>query len=144
MEKPRIVLADDRPEMREIMEELLRPDFDIVAVVQNGKQAVAAAASFEPDLLVLDISMPLLDGFQVAARLKNSGSSAKVIFLSVYQYRDYIEAAFAVGGLGYVLKSRIASDLLPAIQEVLQGRKFVSPPARNPTVTSVSRLDPTG
>ena len=144
MTKPRIVLADDRAELLETIEELLRPHVDVVGLAQNGEQAVSAAASLDPDILVLDVSMPVLDGFHVASRLRDSGSRAKLIFLSIYQHRDYVEAAFAVGAAGYVMKSRIASDLLPAIEEVLQGGKFVSPPSGRSTVTSEGRLDRAG
>jgi DNA-binding NarL/FixJ family response regulator len=126
MESPRVLLADDLPEMLERVTLLLRDCFQIVASVQNGEDAIKAATTLNPDLLVLDIQMPFRNGIQVASHLRDSGCKAKVVFLTVYEDLDYVEAAWSAGALGYVLKSRIATDLLPAIQEVLEGRRFVS------------------
>jgi DNA-binding NarL/FixJ family response regulator len=126
MGNPRVLLADDLPEIRERVTELLRPDFDIVAIAQNGPEAVEAASTLNPDLLVLDISMPILNGIQVASRLRDLGCKAKVIFLTVHEDPDYIEAALSVGALGYVFKSRVATELVPAVRSVLQGHRFMS------------------
>jgi DNA-binding NarL/FixJ family response regulator len=120
------VLADDVPEIRERVTELLRPDFDIVATAQNGDQAIEAASTFNPDLLVLDISMPILSGIQVASRLGDMGCKAKIIFLTVHEDPDFIEAAFSAGASGYVFKSHVASDLVAAVRDAFQGRKFIS------------------
>ena len=123
---PRVVLADDLPEVLQKVTQLLKDDFDIVGSAQNGREAIEVAKAFNPDLLVLDISMPILNGIQVASQLKRSGCRAKVIFLTVHEDRDYVDAAFSVGALGYVLKSRVATDLIPAAQEALLGHKFTS------------------
>jgi DNA-binding NarL/FixJ family response regulator len=123
---PRVLLADDRPGIRERVTELLQPDFDIVAIAQNGQQAVEAASTLNPDVVVLDISMPILNGIQVASRLRDLGCGAKVIFLTVHEDPDYVEAALSVGALGYVFKSRVATDLVPAVRSVLQGLRFMS------------------
>jgi DNA-binding NarL/FixJ family response regulator len=124
----RILLADDQREMLETVSQLFNDKFDIVATAQDGEQAIGAAARLDPAIVVLDISMPVLSGIEAPARLKESGCKAKVIFLTVHDDPDYVEAAFSVGVLGYVLKPRLAVDLLPAMREVLQGRTFVSPP----------------
>ena len=126
MRTPRVLLADDLPEMLEKVTQLLRHDFDIVGRAQNGQKALEAAMSLDSDLVILDISMPLLNGIQVALTLRERGCKARVIFLTVHEDRDYVEGAFSVGALGYVLKSRLATDLVPAVQEVLQGRIFSS------------------
>jgi len=123
---PRVLLADDAPEMLERITQLLRDGFDIVGRAHNGEEALQAAASLDPDLVILDISMPLLNGIQVASSLRERGCRAKVIFVTVHEDRDYVEGAFSVGALGYVLKSRFASDLIPAVREVLQGHTFRS------------------
>jgi DNA-binding NarL/FixJ family response regulator len=123
---PRILLADDLPEIRERVTELLRCDFDIVATAQNGQQAVDAAATFDPDLVVLDISMPILNGIQVASRLRDLGCKARMVFFTVHEDPDYIEAAFSVGATAYVFKSRLATDLVSAVNCALQGQKFIS------------------
>src|SRR5215469_9229704 len=119
MSRPRVLLADDAPEMLESVMRLLGTDFDIVGLAQNGQEALESAIKLDPDLLILDISMPLLNGIQVASRLRERGYSARVIFVTVHEDRDYVEGAFAVGALGYVLKYRIANDLVLATQEVL-------------------------
>jgi DNA-binding NarL/FixJ family response regulator len=126
MESPRVLLADDLPEILEMVTYLLRDDFDIVGYAQDGEEAIKAAATLNPDLFVLDIEMPFRNGIEVAAHLRDSGCRAKVIFLTVHDDSDYVEAAWSVGALGYVLKSRIASDLLPAVREALKGHRFIS------------------
>lgn len=123
----RVLLADDYPEVLNKVTQLLQGEFDIVGSAHDGRQTLEAAARLNPDLLILDISMPVLNGIQVAARLRDSGCKAKVIFLTIHEDREYIDAAFAVGALGYILKSRVATDLLPAIYAVLQGHRFSSP-----------------
>src|SRR5689334_5014555 len=120
---PRVLLADDLPEVLEKVAELLRKDFDIVGFASDGAQAIQAATSLNPDVLILDISMPLRDGIQVASQLRETGCKAKIIFFTVHHDQDYVEAAFSTGALGYVLKPRLATDLIPAIEEALQGRK---------------------
>ncbi len=126
----RILLADDQQEMLATVARLLEVDFDVIATVENGKKAIEAAVRLAPDLLVLDISMPVLNGLEALCFLKKSGSCAKVIFLTVNQDSYIVEMALAVGALGYVFKQRLATDLIPAIRQVLDDRIFVSPSAR--------------
>jgi DNA-binding NarL/FixJ family response regulator len=127
MESPRVLLADDLPGMLETVTQLLRDDFEIVGYAQDGEDAIKAATNYNPDLLVLDIEMPFRNGIQVASHLRDSGCRAKVIFLTVHEDLDYVEAAWSVGAL-WATFSNPASlpDLLPAVQEVLQGRRFIS------------------
>jgi DNA-binding NarL/FixJ family response regulator len=124
---PRVLLADDLRDIRERVKELLQEDFDIVGSVQNGQEAIQAASVLNPDLLILDISMPGLSGIQVASRLCESGCRTKVVFLTIHEDRDYVEAAFSAGASGYVCKSRVATDLIPALQSALRGKSFISP-----------------
>lgn len=127
MEYPRVLLADDSLEMHRRVRELLREDFEVVGSVQNGQEAIQAVSLLNPDLIVLDISMPELNGFQVASQLRESGSKIKVIILTMHEDQDYIEAAFSAGARGYVCKSRVATDLIPALQAALRGEEFTSP-----------------
>lgn len=127
MPSARVLLADDQEEMLEAVSKFLRRDYDIVAAVQNGESVLEAVSRLDPDLLVLDISMPILNGLEAAARLQESGSRANVLFLTVHDDVDYVEAALSAGARGYVLKERLGTDLLPALREVSQGRIFVSP-----------------
>jgi DNA-binding NarL/FixJ family response regulator len=129
MEHPRIriLLADDQQEMLKAVARLLKDEFDVIAAVADGKRAIEAAVRLSPDLLVLDICMPVLNGLEAAFYLKEFGSTAKVIFLTVNQDPYILEAALSIGALGYILKQRLAADLIPAIREVLDDQIFVSP-----------------
>jgi DNA-binding NarL/FixJ family response regulator len=127
MQRARILLADDHQGMLDIVARLLTEEFDVIAAVENGKVAVEAAAALDPDVIILDISMPVMNGIEAALHLKKSGSRAKVVFLTVQARSDLVTTAFSTGALGYVLKPRLASDLLPAIREVLEDRVFSSP-----------------
>jgi DNA-binding NarL/FixJ family response regulator len=106
---------------------LLSSEFEIVAAVGDGLAAVTEASRLEPDLLVLDISMPGLNGIAAAARLKESGSTAKVVFVTNLHDREFVEESLALGDVGFVVKDRLVADLLPAIRNVLAGQSFVSP-----------------
>lgn len=124
---PRILLADDHHEMLEKITEMLEGEFEIVAAVANGKQLIEAAINLDPDLIVLDVSMPIVDGITAACHLRKSSSRAKVIFLTVHEDPAFVAAAVSAGALGYVLKHRVSSDLISAVREVLQGNAFASP-----------------
>jgi PAS domain S-box-containing protein len=126
MGRPRVLLADDQPEILEMVAQLLEGQCEIVAKVENGESMLEAVARLDPDLVVLDISMPVLNGIEAAWRLKESGSRTKVIFLTVAEDPGFVEAAFSAGALGYVLKPHLASDVVPAVREVLQGHVFAS------------------
>lgn len=127
MAKIRVLLADDHIAILARIRRGLGDQFDIVDAVKNGQEAVEAVLRLDPDVLVTDISMPLLDGFQAASRIRNAGSRTKVIFLTVHEDVDFVSAAFAAGASGYVTKSRLATDLVSAINDALLGRSFVSP-----------------
>ena len=126
MGNARVLLADDHSEIRERIADILEHRFDIVASVENGQKALSASLMLKPDILITDISMPILDGIQLASQLRELGYSTKIIFLTVHDDADYVEAAFSTGALGYVLKSNVATDLMPAIHEALKGRRFTS------------------
>jgi DNA-binding NarL/FixJ family response regulator len=114
--------------MLEQIVQLLQGEGEIVGAVENGEQLIGAALSLDPDLIVLDISMPVMNGIEAAHRLKTLGSRAKVIFLTMHQDDAFMTAAVVAGALGYVLKHRMASDLIPAVRKVLQDHPFASPP----------------
>ena len=127
MNKVSILLADDHPSFPKLVESLLKPAFDVLAIVSNGESILEAYRRLKPDIIVTDISMPVLSGFEAAVRLRKSGCTAKVIFLTVHADPDFVRAALSTGALGYVVKPRVATDLLAAIKEVLEGRVFISP-----------------
>lgn len=120
--------------MRTAIEEALSSSFDIVATVENGRQAVEAVHRLDPDVVVLDISMPVLDGFGAARELVVGGTRAKLLFLSVHDSDKYVADAIDAGAHGYVAKPRLATDLEDAITHVVQGR------LRLPTSSSVLAL----
>jgi DNA-binding NarL/FixJ family response regulator len=110
---------------------LLKPTYEIVACVGDGRALIRAAMRMNPDVIVTDISMPVLSGIEAANILRDFGSTSRIIFLTIHQDSDYIKACFAAGALAYVSKLRMSADLLPAIQEALVGNSFVSPMASN-------------
>jgi two-component system nitrate/nitrite response regulator NarL len=98
----------------------------VVGQVQDGTAALAAAAALAPDVIVLDISMPGMSGLAIAARLRSNGSTAPIVFLTVHNDAEFVEAAQAAGGIGYVVKPRLATDLPHAVREARARRPFVS------------------
>ena len=126
MARARILVAEDHELMRDRVVRLLKRDFDVVAAVSNGEALLEAAIRLQPDVCVLDISMPLLSGIETVNHLKQSASTAKVIFLTIHNDSDFVGAAFKSGAEGYVFKTRMAADLLVAVREVLAGRTFLS------------------
>ena len=122
-----MVLADDHPEMVAKVRRTIGEEFEIVGTVADGNQAVNAVLTLDPDVLVLDISMPIMDGISAAKQLQAANCRAKIVFLTIQNDRDYVAAAISAGALGYVTKGRLSYDLAIAIHEVLRGHAFVSP-----------------
>ena len=127
MARARILLADDHKEIRDRAVRLLEPEFEVVGTVADGNELVRASAQLKPDVCVIDISMPHLSGIEAAIKLRESGSKAKIVFLTVNEDSDFVRAALRTGALGYVVKSRMASDLCLAINGAISGQLFVSP-----------------
>src|SRR5262245_50544821 len=123
---PRVLVVDDNEEMLSRAAAVLKRGCVIVGAVKDGPSALEAAGTLRPDVIVLDIGMAGMNGFEVAARLRESGSTAEVVFFTVHEDEEFIAAARAVGGIGYVVKPRLASDLLPAVREAKAHRPFVS------------------
>lgn len=127
MSRKRIVLADDHLEMLEEVRTLLGRDYEVVAAVENGEELVRAAKEFKPDLIVSDISMPEMTGFEAAAKIREAGLSSRIIFLTVQSSPAYVKKARALGASGYVLKIYTAEQLPDAVSTVLTGHSYVSP-----------------
>ena len=126
-EPVRVLLVDDNQAMLSRVEHVLSSSCVVVGSATNGPTAVSAALELEPEVVVLDISMPGMSGFEVASRLRTAGSHAAVVFLTVHDEEELITAARESGGMGYVVKPRITSDLLTAVKEARAGRSFISP-----------------
>jgi DNA-binding NarL/FixJ family response regulator len=106
---------------------MLESHFTVVGTVSDGKAAVEAEQKLHPDVVILDISMPVLSGIDAAKQMRKNGSKAIIVFLTVHQDTDILVAARRAGGLGYVVKARLGKDLVIAINDALAGRDFVSP-----------------
>lgn len=129
--KARVLVADDHePMLQHLVQMLAAADFEVVGAVGNGTEAVADALRLAPDVLVLDISMPVMGGIAAAARLRALGSVARLVFITMHHELEFRHQALAFGVTAFVVKERLASDLLPAIDSVLEGRPFVSPTDR--------------
>jgi DNA-binding NarL/FixJ family response regulator len=122
----RVLVADDLEAVLAAVAELLRDSFSIVGMVSDGKAALDGVLELEPDLVVLDISMPEMSGIEVARELKSRGNNTRIVFLTVDEDSTVIAACLSAGALGYVVKELMDSDLIPAINEALAGRVFVS------------------
>jgi DNA-binding NarL/FixJ family response regulator len=120
-------LADDHEAMLDRVARLLAIECNVVGTATDGQQALEAARELKPDVLVLDISMPVMNGIETAHRLKEAGAETRIVFLTVHDDPDFAREALEAGALGYVIKPRIVSDLLAAVKEAHAGRSFVSP-----------------
>jgi len=123
---PTVVLADDNDRVLLRVCRLLSPAYEVIEMVGDGSKAADAIKRFDPDVAVLDISMPGLDGLGVVRELRRERCRTRIVFLTIHEHEDYISAAIASGADGYVLKRRMRSELIHAIEEALAGRRFVS------------------
>ena len=126
MKTTRILLGDDHPVILDGGRALLGDRYEIVGVAADGRALVEAALKLQPDLILLDISMPLLSGIEAARRIKPSLPGVKLLFFSMHSERPYLQAAFEAGATGYVLKSTAREELKVAVQKVLEGQIYVS------------------
>jgi len=127
MKTPRVLLADDHCMMSEGLRSLLQPHFDVVGIVSDGRELIAAAKRLDPDIVVLDISMPSLNGIDAAHQLRSADSRAKVVILTMHREVTYAARALEAGASGYVLKHSAAAELVTAIQEALKGGTYITP-----------------
>jgi len=127
MSLPRVMLADDHTMLIEAFSKLLSPKCEIVGTVSDGHALLEAAVRLKPDVIVLDISMPLLNGLEAARQLKTKLPTVKLVFLTMNEDPDVAVHAMELGAAGYLLKSSAASELFQAIQAVLKGKSYVTP-----------------
>jgi DNA-binding NarL/FixJ family response regulator len=127
MRRPRVLLADDHRLLREAFAHLLEPSCDVVGTVADGRALPAVVRQLRPDIVVLDIAMPLLNGLDAARQLKRLMPDTKLIFLTVSEDSDLAAEAFRAGASAYLLKNSAASELFKAIQEVFAGGSYVTP-----------------
>jgi DNA-binding NarL/FixJ family response regulator len=121
-----VLLADDHQAILAMAEIALDGEYRVVGAVSDGAALLTTAAKLDPDAIVLDITMPHLDGIEAARALHRNNPRARLVFLTVHEDADFARAAFDACALGYVVKSRLASDLLPAVRAALAGERFLS------------------
>jgi DNA-binding NarL/FixJ family response regulator len=127
MTKPRLLIADDHKIFTEGLKRLLKEDFDIAGVVADGRELLADAEKLRPDVIVADISMPLLNGIEAVIQIKKVHPEIRVVFLTMHPDAAYAVSAFKAGASGYVLKHSAPDELITAIREGLKGRTYVTP-----------------
>ena len=125
MEKIRVLLADDHDAIVSQVRAVLGDEFEVVGAVKNGREAVTEVKRLDPDVLVIDISMPILDGLEAASQLR-SRRRTKIVFLTVHEDEDFVAAAFSAGASAYVTKGDLVTDLVPAIRDALEWRIYIS------------------
>jgi DNA-binding NarL/FixJ family response regulator len=126
MARSRVLIADDLAPVLETIRALLLENYDVVGTAVDGHSALAASFQYKPELTILDISMPGMSGIEVATELRRRGDLSKIVFLTVHEDLDIVNACHDAGGLGYVIKVRMDSDLIPAMEAALDGRSFCS------------------
>ena len=120
-----LLVVEDNPAMVEMLVDVLRREYVIAGTVSEGASVVSTAEAVNPDVILLDISLGDMSGFDVARRLRKSGCTAKIVFVSVHENQDFVRAAFELGASGYVFKSQISPDLLLALKAVSHGEHFL-------------------
>jgi DNA-binding NarL/FixJ family response regulator len=127
MSKPRVIIADDHTMLVEAFEKLLSPECEVVAKVADGRALLAAVNELRPDVVVLDLSMPLLNGLDAARQIKQSHPTVRLVFVTMNEDPDLAAQAFRIGGAAYLLKRSAGSELLTAIREAMRHRSYVTP-----------------
>ncbi|HSS48345.1 MAG TPA: response regulator transcription factor [Thermoanaerobaculia bacterium] len=125
--RPIVLLADDHPMVLEGLAKLLSPDFEIVGAVTDGRALLEAAALWRPDLVIVDISMPGIDGIEATRRLRDLVPEARVLILSCHTEPSWVHAAFAAGACGYLIKTSAPEEVENAAREAVKGNFYISP-----------------
>lgn len=132
MTRPRILLGDDHGIILEGLRSLLTKEFDVVGVASNGRELVTETERLKPDVVLVDVSMPVLNGMEAARQIKNATPAVKLLFVTQKADREYVQAAFRIGASGYVLKQSAVGELVPALREVLAGHYYIASLLRQP------------
>lgn len=127
MRRARVLLADDHRMVAEGLRSLLEPEFELVGIVENGRALIESTEQLRPDVIVADVTMPLLNGIEAVRQIKRTNKDIKVIFLTMHPDITYAVSAFEAGALGYVLKHSAPAELNIAIRQALKGEKYVTP-----------------
>ena len=133
-----MLLADDHTIVAQGLSSILEPEYELVGIVENGRELVAAYKKLRPDIVVTDISMPSLNGLEAARQIKQIDGRARIIFLTMHMDADFAAAAFQLGAAGYLLKHSAAEELKTALAEALRGRVYISPRIASTVLTSLA------
>lgn len=131
MGRIRVLIADDHEEMLDDIRGLLEPEFDVVGAVGDGQALISAADTFQPDVIVTDISMPRLNGIEAARMIIQKNPAARIILMTVHNDSTLVEQCLSAGALGYVLKLKAVDELSQAIHSALEDKRFISPQITN-------------
>lgn len=142
MTKVRVLIADDHQILAQGVRSLLEPEYDVMAVVSDGRELVAAAIRLRPDVIITDISMPSLNGIEAAIQIRDAGVEAKVIFLTMHRDVAYARRAMDAGAAGFLLKHSVSSELVTAIREAVQGKTYITPMIAGELMQSYRDHDP--
>ena len=137
--RPRVILADDHRMLREAFAQILAPRCDVVGAVGDGRALLTAAAELKPDIVVVDIGMPLLNGLDAARQLKRTQPQIKIVVLTVNEDADLAAEAVRAGASSYLLKNSAAAELLQAIEEAMNGRSYITPLVAKGLVDALAR-----
>ncbi len=137
--RARILIADDHTLVAEACKRLLEPEFDVIETVSDGRALLKAATELRPDVIVVDISMPLLNGLDAGEQVKQSRRATKIIYLTMHMEADIVAEAFRRGASGYVLKQCNAEELSIAVRRVMRGESYLSPAITKDTVEFLLR-----
>ncbi len=140
--RPRIIIADDHTLMAELCKDLLDTNFDVIAIVNNGRALLKAAAELKPDVIIADIAMPVLNGLDASQRVKEMLPAVKLIFLTMNSDRELAAEAFRRGASAYLLKTCAASEMVTAVHNVLRGKPYVSRALSRYRTSSLGRTHP--
>lgn len=127
MTRPTILIADDHKMFAQGLAGLLEDEFELVGIVENGQALIDEVEKVQPDLIIVDISMPVLNGLDAVRRLTQKHNTSKVVFLTMHSDTRLLREAFQSGGVGYVLKQSAGEELIFALRQVMAGRKYISP-----------------
>lgn len=130
MTRPRILLGDDHGLIIEGLRSLLMKEFDVVGIASNGRELVTETERLKPDAVLIDVSMPVLNGMEAARQIKTATPRVKLLFVTQKADREYVQAAFRIGASGYVLKQSAVGELIPALREILSGKYYIAPSLR--------------
>jgi DNA-binding NarL/FixJ family response regulator len=134
--KPRILLADDHRIVAEGLRSLLEPEFKLIGIVEDGRALVDASKKLRPDVIIVDISMPQLNGIEAVHQIKKENKDIKVIFLTMHSDVTYAVSAMEAGAQGYVLKHSAPSELTTAVRKALSGKRYITPLLENEIMSS--------